>query len=333
MEILLFLGLLADTERVLDDGGERVAPVSLIDWLAHTMLAVCAGRLEEARGLLEKARPFADRSPAARAALDGLELRRRVTAGDLAGLDAEIARLSQEALRARNPQRYHYAQLGRAWLGALRADAPADLAWPEELPPLIPLHRIQLEYASAWAALRRGEEVDLHPPPAGGPVEQQIIYELLGATRALLARDTPIALERARSAATSGSRARLAFSPSWPTRSGCSGDNLGIALGRADVLADAVATLRHVADAMGSPRARLDAELLEAARAGLLAAPVLEAIAERMDVSPVAARRARALLGAEVRLDSVDALVVRALTGRRDSHRASAEAESRPGKR
>jgi hypothetical protein len=91
--------------------------------------------------------------------------------------------------------------------------------------------------------------------------------------------------------------------------------DIGVAFGRPDVLAGAATALRDAATVMQSPRARLDADLLDLARRGRVDPSGVRAIAEQIDVSPVAARRATALRGGEAKLDAVDVIVLRAMGG------------------
>ncbi|HEY2515844.1 MAG TPA: hypothetical protein VGI39_33470, partial [Polyangiaceae bacterium] len=215
VEVLLFLGRLREAEPILDAqcGGHPPAPVSVIDWLGCVMLATASGRLELSRALLQNAAGLAERSAPVRAALDGFSLRRRLSAGDLQDIDAEITRLLADSLEARNPQRHHAALLARTRLAVLRAEPSVDVTWPESLPPLLPLHGAQLAQAALLQAVRRDAAGKVATPPAPavppGPIEERAIQLLVEAQSALLQGDDGRAFEAAQGAE------RLAREEAW----------------------------------------------------------------------------------------------------------------------
>jgi hypothetical protein len=91
--------------------------------------------------------------------------------------------------------------------------------------------------------------------------------------------------------------------------------------GDRDELARAADHLRARGEAAGSRRFAAEALWFEATRGGAPHPAALEPLAALVDVAPVAARRARALLGEDCELDLLDRAVLRAL-GPRPSRQA-----------
>ena len=200
---------------------------------------------------------------------------------------------------------------------ALRARCMSiDLALASGVTPTLSVpvqtSRLEAHELALWRRLANahagnfvvGDELDpIHP-------RHRALAALVGSTDALVARRPADAAEIARTGARLAKRHRYLVLEGVLLRA--EGDALAV-LGAAGELEANSAFLRELANTVKSPRLALDAELWLA-----VDEPAeLERIADAFDVSPSAARRARALLGADERLDEVDGLVVRALVSRR----------------
>ncbi len=266
-------------------------------------LAVARGRLAEARALLERLlRAKGDTVYHAISHL--LEVERRMAAGELEGAHAEIDRLVFET-RERNPLVHAWCLDTRERLRCLFAE-PAESLDLDRL-PLGAGSRSSFALRLALCAARAGREL---PAPEPRDVEGTILRAMVDATRTLVSGAPAAALAR-RAIDVAGTHgwgvhqmeARLTLV-----------EALAVSGDRAAALAEAGDVARRAAD-LPSPRFAAEARLLACALDEPALDPVaLEELAMMDQVAPSAARRARALLGAErPTLDAVDAAVVDAV--------------------
>jgi len=227
----------------------------------------------------------------------------RLAAGELEGLDDALDATHREAQRAGRTDDVAMVAIMRAELLMLRGV-------PVPVPEAPPAPRSAV-FASMWALtrviarLRAGERTPV-PEPAPHP-EPRILHAIAGATGAVAAGTVARSAARAVELATAhGYRVREA-----EARLACA-DALALCGRWADVAAEARAVC-ELGQAMPSARfveeGRFDAALAEP---GIDPAAV-ERAAQLASTSPVAARRARALLGGAPPLDVVDAAVIAAV--------------------
>ncbi len=153
----------------------------------------------------------------------------------------------------------------------------------------------------------------LASPRASDPAWLRVRDAVVCAERALLAGDTGAALGHGRAAlsvATASDGLPLVFE-AWSTL-------IDVLLCRGDLSAlhEAQAALLAVAQRSGSARVAAEARWLAALLAEEANYLAFEAAATEIDCSPIAARRARSLLGGSPPLDAVDRVVLDALRAR-----------------
>ncbi|MEZ4434754.1 MAG: hypothetical protein R3F65_20315 [bacterium] len=270
-------------------------------------ILLALGRLDETAALLESAGPLSHGRSLWGFTLPFTTAALRLARGELAGLGAELLRLVALAGGEQRLELWSFALALAEELHLLRAEPPEAV---DLLDPRLPPTAAQTLRVRMMVQARRGEAVGPAPPSAHR--ENQMYDALVAADAALAAGDA--------AAAAHATAARVAA------------EHHGLALGEAQALeriADA-AMLAGRWDAAGEVSALLGARAAampsarfagEAAwRAAVMAWPpdlaALERLAAGMESAPTAARRARALLGAEAPLDRVDARVLAAVRAR-----------------
>ncbi len=298
-----------------EDGGLRVH-VSLSDLITQTTLAVQSGALAQTEELLTKFASFAERSPFLRSHFLRIDIKRRLTAGDLAGLEGAIDDFARAAVADGNGDTYAVSRSYRAWIAQLRATPiPEDSA----MPLTSMTQALIVEIARQTHAVRRGEAVPwlATPPPAIFPAQIKIIALALAAQNALLLGDEESTLRLA------GDAARLSVSEGWEPHEAdaqCILCDAAIVFDREDLLAGAAARLGSLAERFPSQRFLGESRFARAVSPRDPPDPViLEELAAMPDVAPVAARRAQALLGGDPLLDLLDRAVLDAIR-RRAAH-------------
>jgi hypothetical protein len=286
--------------------------------VSRSLHAIEGGRLDEGRALLVRCAPYARSSSLQRIVLRMNQVRLAMAEGRFAGIARETAAIGREAEAMGNADMYGWAAVARLYCALMEADADVRLDWPAALPfptgPQAPYLRAQQRIH----ALRCGLEL----PPQSRRARSEPLPEVMDVqigTRAILAQE--LLLEGDRAGARREAEVAVAL-----------GREHGWELHRADavtVLADLgllddddVQLRVHAEDLaeIGArfPSARHAAEgrffALSSLRA--LDPPSLEQLAQLLDVAPMVARRARALLGITTRLDAIDRRIVEAI-GRR----------------
>jgi len=314
-DAFLSLGMIAEAAEVAERGRPRGAqPVLLsnresILTSAHARLE--RGDLEGARRLADEVRAFARGSSLLLPALHHLDVARRLAAGELDGLapflDACVREVEEIDARADIELSTLRIRLALAHAEPARHTPPATDA----------LRASRAGRAQAmWEALGRAREkgeADAPGQHAGGDRRLEVLGELLEATRALAAGDTATATRHAVESVRLGVRYELAILEAHGRALLC--DAL-LCAGRKKDLAREAGHLAQLAQGMGSARLSLESELgLAASRGDRLAPALLERLAASAHVAPTAARRARALLGADPPLDHVDLRILETLAG------------------
>jgi len=248
-------------------------------------MKVDAGQLDGARAAFERLGPYLRSATLLRPSVLAVELERRLAAGELDGIDSWLEVLAHDAGTA-EVRCATAAERVRDELALLRAEPPN----PAE-PPRTALRARRLVRQGARAAA-----------PAGSSAVERA---LLAAEAAALAGDSAAALD---AAANASQLARSSGFPLLEAAAAAVRADVCAAAGRDDARREAAAELAALAARIGSKRWQHEAELMTSP-------PLerLEVLAAGSGVSPIAARRARLLLGADGPADALDGVVVRRL--------------------
>jgi hypothetical protein len=313
-DAFLALGMIAEADELAERGRPRGARAVLLSNRESILLSARAhlerGDLDGARRLADEMRAFARGSSLLLPALHHLDVSRRLVAGELDGLDPFLEACVREVedIDARTDIELSTVRLR---LELTRAKTIGGTPIPEALRET----RAGVIH-ECWKGLRATREqgrTHFTPPPAEGDRRLEILTELLAATHALAAGDTATATHHSVDAVRLGVRYELALLEAHGRALLC--DALLCAGRRADLSREA-GHLDELARGMGSTRFTLEASLsVEASRSERLPPALLEHLAASGHVAPTAARRARALLGAEPALDHVDFRVLETLAG------------------
>ena len=267
-------------------------------------LLIDRGELVEATALVKSMRPFARPPSVLRPEILELEAAIDMIEGRCEGLLERIEAVitGAEGIDAGCALRARCMSIELALWSGVRPTVTAPVQTSRyETRELALWRRVADAHAGNFVV---GDELDpVHP-------RHRVLAAFVESTDALVARRPADAAEIARTGARLAKRHRYLVLEAVLLRA--EGDALAV-LGAAGELEANCAFLRELAGTIKSPRIALDAEVWLA-----VDEPAeLERIAESFDVSPAAARRARALLGSQAPLDEVDGLVVRALRSRR----------------
>lgn len=319
--VQISLGRIAEAERTL---AALVAelPVAAVDltrgrysrvW--RMPIAVAEGRLAEAVELRDRMLPFGGARSMQRFIIVGADLHRRLTTGPFDDLGSRIENYIAEAEIAKNTYFYWKGLMLRTRLRCLFAASAGGATRASELPPAVGFHADLIELFEAECEVRRGhsisEQVDREWAtrfPYG--VEAHAIAELVRAEAALAAGE----VERARRHAIG---ARLAAEDlgyllhELEARLVCC--DLAVATGQWAELEDELRSLAEVLTSTDAPRLATELRFYREVAAESLDTGRLELLAGALDVAPVAARRARALLGGVVDLDAIDRRIIAAI--------------------
>lgn len=254
--------------------------------------------------------------PTVASQLAELEVPRALFAGELADVERHLL----SALQVGPPAAVHAlvvdavtlatARGRRAHPPDVRADVPAAIGYQADAYAL----------EAARNAARHGEPGP--PVPVvlpSGPAWLQVREALLVAERAIVGG----ALAEARAVAEQGvalARASDSFTLLLESLS----VRAEVALIEGAEIVELAVALETIADQAPSARAKGEAEALRLFTRGTFDLSALERVAGATDVSPVAARRAQALIGGRPPLDRIDAAVIEALSRREPWRRVHA---------
>jgi hypothetical protein len=291
----------------LDVDDQLRASYVQLDGIAN--LSIARGKLDDAERILSRllrSAPSAHHQSATtyHTIARLLDVERRIAAGAFAEVGRDFERLLDET-RASNPLVHAWCYDTRERLRVVNAVRDDDAPAPEDL-PFGAVARSLLALRHARASARFGVP---HDVPDAVDVEGSIVRELVLAEDAIV-RDKDAAAVHARRAVD------LAVTHGWGVRECEARESLSCALFLAGDVRGALAEARGIgklAQSMTSRRFDLESRVLVA----LFDEPrpdvaTLEEAAASPDVSPIAARRARAILGGgTVVLDAIDERIVR----------------------
>jgi hypothetical protein len=276
--------------------------------LTEAMLAIHAGRLHDARGIVDAVKPLTGQTSYLRSFVHALDAERRFVAGELADLEVLLQTVHAEAARTGHALNQCFATVTAYRLAVLRGSPRPALAAPG------------LTMTPFWAAMHAvvaRQHAVLHGLPRAPvpPLANQIILGRLLSALSLSAESALAGdLEAARAhavAAVAGAREH-GYVPGELDALRALCDALLLA-GDDDALARTAEELRERAEATGSARSSMEVEWFVATLGRTLHPAALEPFCALSDVAPVAARRARALLGEPADLDRVDRAVLAVL--------------------
>jgi hypothetical protein len=269
----------------------EVAPLGTLGYTL-ALIALQSGELTRADALLARCEQGFDPLGVWHGRTRALRIRWALARGDLAGLEARIVALLRDAIRLGDRTLWG---LGMTYLKAM-----GELGRPTPPLPEAPAFDALPARAGGWHALFSGER------PVTGSRRQRAWQRILeaiaslrsgDASRAITACDEALVLSRATGFVldeVAACRYRL---------DAClaSGDDAG--------LRETLARLDRLGASRESPAIAVEVQFIEALRAPEVDLDTLLAIADAWDVSPIAARRARALLGVDEGLDAADRTV------------------------
>ncbi len=310
MAAFMECGYLGDAHAELTSGKALVDDLraSYVQRDGIANLAIARGQLGEAKKMLERLLRTAPTGSGStyHTIARLLEIERRLVAGELAGIAGDLERLMDDT-RTRNALVHAWCldTRERLWITTGISDEPSvDLS-------AAPLGAVARALFSLRSALRHARWGRAHAAHEALDIEGAIVVEIVAATDALVAGD-------ARQACVVAKRAiDLAKTHGWGVREIEARQLLVeglIADGDRTRARREVEILARQASAMPSARYVLEARWLAMAAAdSILDACLLEELAEADAIAPCAARRSRALLGDEARLDALDERVVAAV--------------------
>ncbi len=263
-------------ERVLSTprGGRASLLVSRRALLLRARICLDRGRLAEAERLLLLVRPYARGASILRPLLIELDAARRLTVGSLSRLPGAIA---------------HGLQLARG--------ADAGIARR--------LSELEAETGRRYAREVPVSATRCDGSPWDAPDVRRLREALRTARQRLAAGDLMAAIDMVRGVRRDASRAGLLVLEAEALLVLADALCAGMFV---EELAAVVTALEELADRLGAPRLRLHGTFFESHGD----AEALERLAAEVDVAPIAARRARALLSSAEALDRVDERVLAA---------------------
>jgi hypothetical protein len=305
-------------DRVLSTprGGRASLLVARRALLLRARIRLAASELAEAREMLEAVRPYVRSASLLRPFVMELESQLRFAAGDMAGLDGDLASAKREANKVDRACAMRLQILAER-LATARADVPERLrptgalvSGPSALAnELLTLRTNRLLRHSGTVDPGIPAELDSADLHAG-----EVAVHSLRAARAMLSGDSRVAIDEALRSVRSADRChdRLAEIEAM------------LVLGDALLIAGDDRELGKLAQELAD-RARWTGSSRYRAEAAFLAAwgdvAVMERLAAQEDAAPSAARRSQALLGGMPPLDRLDDRVINAIRTRRPSYR------------
>ena len=281
--------------------------------MSHFQSSMLVGRYEEAGHTLRRLEPFCSAGSYLRPMEIVYSVYFQLYVGELAVAAETITRWIPELKRLGESYRLFQLQHLDITCRMLRAEPPVELVDPGECP--VELANLHQEIVILHAQVRAGVPLpdsfsEVHEN-ASLPEYYHLLAGLPKVEAMFLQGAGGAALDLCHSLVQElNQRGNLQQEVEYRlTR--C---DLLLALGRWEALAEAAGTLSRLASAMPSPRFVNEAHFFEAV---LPSKPVdwgqLERLASLIDVAPIAARRARVLLGGDALLDAVDRKVLAGL--------------------
>jgi hypothetical protein len=290
---------------------EELGPRAL--HLVQGRLAMClaaiadteCGHLDLARATLDRLMPFS--AGVLGPSLEFVAIDLGIASGALSGLGQRLEALLASALARRQASHTFAAARLELQLRALRGQPPIDQPGLGELEPPSRAYRDLVALRARALELLSGRTSDALEIESSH-TEVRIVTSTVAALAALLGGDAKRALDRARAAQA------LAKSHAFAVYEAEALELVLAALlllDRRHELARGADELSALGRRMGSGRFAAEGELWSLAAEPELDRPELvERLAQLDQVAPVAARRARALLGDTAALDSLDQLVI-----------------------
>jgi hypothetical protein len=317
-----FLGRVHHADGLLDlasnASSELAFGLSGRMWLLlRADVAFLGGRFVELRALLERLRANTALHDVHWPYVHFVEIFLSWGAGELSGLDERIGYLTRKMAAARNRHLhswcvFHGAHLATAYARPAARDPAfplaegATLSWPDVQPSAADMASIAL----FENRLRQGASVEVAP---SGYAERFTAMpcatvRLVLAQAHFLAGQSGEALDELAAASKLSSEIGLRFLVAEAEQLRC---EILLGAGRESELAERARALAEMAENFPSARFAAEARFYLAAAGAPLESPVtLEVLASKLDVAPVAARRARALLGMDAALDAIDRRII-----------------------
>jgi hypothetical protein len=313
----IFLGSMSALQDLLAmEKGEQASELSMFrDVLVSRATAlVFGGHLRPARDLIERLRTFSGRSTTQGLYADFLDFVRRLSAGELVGLVQAAESLLSRSESRRNAHVYCWTRVWREHLALLRGEPHPHRPWPPSISPATGSEAAHFALLEWQRALRAGERARV-PVLAGGLQEFVMLRIHRGwasTEAAILEGDLARAGEEALQAIGISGEQGQELLGAEARQVLC---EARLAQGDGEGLSRAAAELREIGRSFPSPRFSAEARFFALACARQpLDPPILEELALQDEVAPVAARRARALLGAPSPLDALDRIVTGAFS-------------------
>lgn len=295
-------------------------------------LAVHRGEPSLAISLLERLRRHARRGSFYLLYERVLRVRFRMSTGDYHGLSEQLEETLRDAIAAPSSFLVASCLLYRAMLARAAGESRCDLSWPiaGERPPLMVMYWVYV--ARAYVSSAGGEDaIEMLAPPEATPVRHARVITwnaIVFTQRAIVARDGAAALRYARSAVSAARDGGFRCDEA---------DALLVSADAALVSGDdslfelTISQLASLGALSDSPRLCAERRFLRAVRARPLFEE-LEQVALLAEVAPIAAMRARALLGSAQRLTPLDDRVLTAIRERWSGGRQIARRELDAGR-
>lgn len=301
-------GRARDTATIFDaimaEGATPMALQAPAIRVIRLALYLALGRLAEVEALLASAGPLSHSRSLWGFPVQYSAAALRLAKGDLAGLGAELGRLIALAHAEGRIELWGFAIAMIEELHLMRAEPPESVDLTDPRLPPVAAHALRVRL---MVHARRGEA--FAPPPPSTHRETRIYDALCAADMALAAGD-PAAAGHATAARVDAEQHGLALGEAQALERLA---DAWLLAGRWSAAAEGSALLRRLALRMPSARFCGEADWRDAVLARPPDLATLERLAAGFDVAPTAARRSRALLGAEVALDRVDEQVLAAV--------------------
>ncbi len=293
--------------------------------LTEAMLAIHAGRLPDARGILDAVLPLTGQTSYLRSFVHALDVECRLVAGELSGLEALVQTVHTEALRTGHVLNQCFAVVTAYRLAVLRGNTRPTLEAlaPNMTPFWAAVHAVFARQHAVLQGLPRAPVPRLAEQILAGRLVSALCLSAEGA----IAGDFEAA--RAHAVAAHAAAREHGYIPGELDALRALCDALLLA-GDDDALARTAEQLRERASATGSRRFSIEVDWFVATLHRALHPAAFEPFCALSDVAPVAARRSRALRGEPTDLDLVDRAVLEVLRRRLSSQAIRCVADRAP---
>jgi len=272
-------------------------------------IAMDIGHIDEAESILMRLEPFVGRASLLRPYVDVARVDTRLATGDLDGLERTLAEIVAGGRDSLDSELRAWAASHALRLALLTARPPPEDALELPAPSTRTVAHSLLELRRRRWLLRAGRasSANAAASPLFEHLELRLAARSLRADAALLRSDHTDAAAEADALVVEAREERFALGAIEGMALRC---DVALAAGAREDLAAAARELAAAADELGSRRFELEARLFATIASGSVTIAMLEDLAAHPDVAPVAARRARALLGVDAPLDAVDHFVL-----------------------